>query len=103
MEVVVGYYVRAFCTAEEPPTVRSVLQALESRGVQLTVEDDYNNPETLDTPDWQQFGFLYKPGKRGILVECNRHNGSEDCLAAEESKEFVEMIGPPGRSKQKKE
>jgi hypothetical protein len=98
----VAYYVRAFCTAEESPPVRSVLQALESKGVRLTVEDDYNNPQTLDSPDWQQFGFLYKPGKLGILVECNRHDGSADCLAAEEIQEFVDLIGEPGRSQQKR-
>src|SRR5262249_25610598 len=58
-------------------------------------------PTLLDSEDWEQFGFLYKPGKNGILVECNRHDGTGDCLAAAEVAEFVEMIGPPGRSKVK--
>jgi hypothetical protein len=97
-----GYYVRAFCTATKPPTIRTVLDALTSWGVVLTPEADYAGPDVLDAVDWEQFGLLYKPGKSGILVECNRHDGTEDCLAAAEVTEFVEMIGPPGRSEAKR-
>jgi hypothetical protein len=97
-----GYYIRAFCTAKKPPTVRSVLQALTSSGVRLTVEDDYDNSGTLDSPDWRQFAFEYKPGKRGIQVQCNRLDGSGDGLAAAEIEEFIELIGPPERSKQRR-
>jgi hypothetical protein len=97
-----GYYVRAFCTAAHPPTIRTVLDTLADWGVVLTPEADYASSEVLDAPGWEQFEFLYKPGKNGIVVECNRHDGSGECLAAGEIAEFAEMIGPPGRSKAKR-
>lgn len=97
-----GYYIRAFCTARKPPTIRSVLRALFATGVQLKPEDDFDNPETLDSHDWQQFAFLYKPGRLGILVECNRHDGSHGCLAAKEIEEFIDLIGSSERSAPKR-
>jgi hypothetical protein len=97
-----GYYVRAFCTAPEPPTVRTVLDALASWGVVLTPESAYSGPDILDAADWERFEFLYKAGKQSIVAECNRHDGTPDCLAAREVEEFIEMIGPVGRSKAKR-
>lgn len=96
-----GYYVRAFCTAPEPPTVRTVLDALASWGVVLVPEPDCARPEVLECADWNGVRLLYKVGKLPIVVECNRHNGTPHCLAAAEVREFLELIGPPGRSKAK--
>lgn len=91
-----GYYMRAFCTEPEVPTIRDVLDYLSSEWeVVLTPEAEYADAQVMDDAEWKQFAFLYKAGKRGILVECNRHDGTADCLAASEVSEFLDLIGPP--------
>jgi hypothetical protein len=97
-----GYYVRVFCTAERPPTIRTALGALQSKGLDVRAGEDCNTAEKLDASNWSEFTLMYKPEKLGIIVECNQPNGSDTCLFAEELAEFQEVIGPPGRSKNKR-
>lgn len=96
-----SYLVRAFCSAERPPTVRTVLDSLRSKGVGLSVGPEWDNPETLDTPEWEGFDLIYAQGKLGIMVECGRVDDEEDDLAVEEIAEFIDLIGPADGSADK--
>ena len=83
------HYVRAFCTAAEPPKINTVMQTLRQRGAEFIAR--VNDPSELDAPEWRQFELLYKPAKGAIVVECTRDEG-EDSGAREECLEFIEEI-----------
>src|SRR5438132_13997977 len=97
-----GYYVRAFCKAQQPPPLATALAALESDGIKLSAVAA-ETPTALADPNWTEASLLYKPDKQPLVVECNRHDGTEECLAAREIEEFLERIGPPGRSREKQQ
>ena len=88
------YYVRCFCTSTEVPTINTVLAALRDRGFDLTAQVE--DQTALDSPHWNEFELTYKPGRKPILVECNRDDG-EDSLCREECDEFIDdFLGPAG-------
>lgn len=80
------YHVRAFCTSDAVPTIRAALDATRAQGVQARAH--VHEPAVLDSPEWVEFEFTYKPAKRPILVECDRDTG-EDSLVAQEVLEFL--------------
>ncbi len=91
------YRVRAFCTGSEIPTLRQVFEYAKSQNISLSA-DETHGPINLDLPDWTEVEISYKTGKSPLVVECNRDDGTEDCLAQIEPHEFIEEIGSPGLS-----
>ena len=83
------YYVRAFCTASQSPTINAVMQSLRQCGPNCDAcVDDVSE---LDSPLWQQFELIYKSGNGPIVVECNRDE-TPDSLAKAECEEFIEEV-----------
>jgi len=82
-----SYYVRVFCRADESPPLCTVIDYVTGDRPQLSIVSD----DALNYADWEGATMTYKANKQPILVECNRNTGEEDCLAAEELAEFVEL------------
>lgn len=109
-----GYYVRAFCTSATVPTLAAIQSWLRVAGSSVVLDDPAHAVEAVErampfkpvidlgTAEWSQVAVCYKPGKLPILAECNRRGSGEGDLAQEEIDEFVESVGPPGRSGAKK-
>ena len=91
------YRVRAFCTGCDVPTLAQVFDYARAHGVSLSA-DERHGPTDVDSPDWSEVEISYKPDKRPLVVECNRDDGTDDCLGAAEPQEFIEEIGSPGLS-----
>ena len=89
-----GYYVRAFCSSDKVPSLRTVLEDIQRKGINLRADDDGVD---LESNSWDQVALIYKEGKLPILMECTRDT-SPDCLFREEIDEFVALIGKPGLS-----
>lgn len=94
-----GYYVRAFCTSSQVPTVRQVFEAVKEKGIDL---QSGSKGIDLDSPNWDRLALLYKKGKKPILVECNRE-AAEPSLCRDEVAGFLEDIGSladsPGKTR----
>lgn len=95
-----GYYVRAFCKGTCVPKINDVLEWLNNRGFSISIDDEEKGK--LDSSDWKQISLYYKKGKLPIVAECNRDDGTEECLVREEVNEFSESIGKPGLSLNKR-
>ncbi len=91
------YYIRAFCIADQVPTLREVVQWLESRELKLVVE----GAAGLDDPHWQEASFFYQRDRKPIIVQCARATGP-DSPARKQADDFIARIGPPGKSYAKK-
>lgn len=91
------YFVRAFCTESDVPTLSQVFQYAKNHGVSLA-PDETHGPTDVSSPDWSEAEISYKPDKSPLVVECNRDDGTDDSLAQGEAQEFVELIGSPGLS-----
>jgi hypothetical protein len=97
-----GYYVRAFCTDSEVPSLNKTIKWLQQKGKQIQL-DQQTVKTDVNSTDWTNAAIVYKLGKKPILVECNRDNGTDNCLMREEITEFFEFIGPPGLSLSKRD
>lgn len=86
-----GYYVRAFCTADTVPT----LNELET---QLKLTYPNIRFETEDPRDgaWNSFLLIYDESHKPVVVDCNPKEGP-DSLGYEETQEFIEELGKPGK------
>jgi hypothetical protein len=91
------YRVRAFCTRSEVPTLKQVFDYSKSHGINLSADEEHG-PTDVNSPDWTEAEISYKTGNRPLVIECNRDDGTEDCLAIVEPQEYVEEIGAPGLS-----
>jgi hypothetical protein len=89
-----GYYVRAFCTASNPPPLQVVLDALAARGVEISAAEA--SVEDLRDPHWDEAPLAFGPGRRPALVTCDRETGAHNVLR-EEVQQFVEFLhdSPP--------
>jgi hypothetical protein len=99
-----GYYVRAFCTEPEVPTLASIQDWLRKLGSRAILDEANHAAESagvgelrppildLNTPDWEQIAIAYRAGKLPILAECNRDGDGDGDLMREEVAEFVEMV-----------
>jgi hypothetical protein len=91
-EAAMAYYLRAFCTSDQVPTLAAVLNWVKERGVTLTV-NPADIPDGGDTTEWGMTPsrFYYAEGKEPFLVELNRRD-SDDSIAAQEINEFLGML-----------
>jgi hypothetical protein len=85
-----GYFVRVFCTAGEPPVLRPVLAHALNRGSAIELDPD-GGGTSLDDASWSHVGLLYKSGKLPIRLEVNRTEGNGG-LVREEIDEFMEFL-----------
>jgi hypothetical protein len=90
-----GYYVRVFGMTKTAPTLRAALEAANKDGTVFTLEDE----NLLDDPNWNQINLKFTPENSWALLECDR---SDSSLFPAEVEEFLEKVGPVGRSKNKK-
>jgi hypothetical protein len=99
-----GYYVRAFCSNSKIPNLADIQAWLRERGSNAVLDETNHAVESaragelkpsildLNAPNWEQIAIAYRAGKLPILVECNRDDGSGECLMREEVAEFVELV-----------
>jgi hypothetical protein len=90
-----GYYVRVFGMIKSAPTLRAAFEVANRPDVVFTLEDE----NLLDDPNWHQINLTFTPENSWALLECDR---SDSSLFPAEVAEFLERIGPVGRSKNKK-
>jgi hypothetical protein len=69
----VAFYARVFCTAEAPPTIRTILDGVRVVGFPAEAPDE--TAKALDSPRWKEFEMVYRPDRASILVECQRETG----------------------------
>lgn len=86
-----GYYLRAFCTEGEPPSIGSVLDFAKQRGSSVSLDPDSGISDLGDSA-WEQLGIRYKDEKLPILLEVNRDDGSGESLMREEIDEFIDFL-----------
>ena len=89
-----GYYVRAFCKSSRIPTINEVLKRLSERDIHISIDEE--DKEESNSKDWEKISLFYKDGNLPIVAECNRNDGTNDCLFRKEINEFLEFIGKPG-------
>ncbi len=101
-----SYYIRAFCTALEVPDLETIQVWLRERGSKAVIDEvDHAfeaaeageiGPSALNLADsdWEQVALVYRAGKLPILAECNRDDGSEDCLMREGGKGVRNLFRP---------
>lgn len=85
------YRVRAFCTGSKVPTLAQVFDYAKSQGVTL-YPDETHGPTDVNASNWTEAEITYKTGKSPLVVECNRDDGTADCLARVEPQEFIADI-----------
>jgi hypothetical protein len=94
-----GYYVRAFCTASQPPPLQVVLDALAASGVALSAEGV--PPEDLREADWDEAAIGFAAGQPPALVTCDRQTGAHN-LVREEVQQFIEFLQDAPASPERK-
>ena len=91
------YRVRAFCTGTNVPTLKQVFDYAKSNGITLTADEEHG-PIDIDSTDWTEAEIKYKKNRSPLVIECNRDDGTGDCLAKVEPQEYIDEIGRPGLS-----
>jgi hypothetical protein len=82
--LVMGYYMRVFCTSEKIPTLAEV----ESEVKKVVAEARFETDDSRHEVPWEGFEYHYNPSNQPILVELNV-NDAPDSMAAEEIEEFI--------------
>ena len=95
-----GYYTRVFCTSSKLPSFGELVEHVKSLRHDYLLEDDQDAPGANDRA-WAALSLTYKKGKLPILIELNRTDDDEG-LAKEEIQEFLEEIGTPWLSLNKR-
>ncbi len=86
-----GYYVRAFCTSSDVPTVRTVLDWVAERGMALRIGDGAA-AAAADGAEWDDVPLVYKPERQSILCSIERDDVTPESLFREEVREFEEFL-----------
>jgi hypothetical protein len=86
-----GYYLRAFCTSSDIPSLRAVFEWAEDQGVRLEAPS-----AVLDAPKWQQAEVIYKSDRQPLVAE----TGAGELLR-EEVEEFLELLEDVDESTEK--
>jgi hypothetical protein len=89
----VAYYLRAFCTSDEIPPLRTVLEWADDQGTHL-------EPRSADPDDsaWKQAEVICKSGAQPFIAE---RNAGE--LLREEVEEFMKFLADVDESPEKQE
>ncbi len=85
-----SYWVRAYCTTETVPTIRSLLDWLRKEAV-CNAEAPNELPRVLDSPTWKSFELVYDPQEESLLIECNRNTGKRSLCAGEAKGELESL------------
>ena len=97
-----GYFIRAFCKSDEPPTVQEILDAIAETGIDAEIDNEVTDRDSIYLEEWEQFGYRYNDRRNSVLVECNRRDGPSS-VADEEISEFIESVesadDSPGKNK----
>jgi hypothetical protein len=80
-----SYFLRAFCTTDELPPLRRVLDWAANEGVVLELH------APVDEQDWREAELRYSRGKEPLVVEASRAR-REDGLLSDEVAEFEELL-----------
>jgi hypothetical protein len=95
----VGYYLRAFCTAEDLPPLGRVFAWAAARGVSLEREHEPDQG-ALDSAGWGTAEVRYQHGKRPLTVDVSR--AADHGPLFEDVEEFVELLGEVDESVDKR-
>jgi hypothetical protein len=88
-----SYRVRAFCTTEAVPTIRSLLTWLRDEAGFTAADVPGERPKALDSAAWKSFELVYDPDKESLLVECDRDAGPRSLCAREVRGELESLEG----------
>lgn len=83
-----GYYTRVFCTADQKPTIREVIEACNRDDLDINVEDNHSD---LQSTNWTDFTLVYDFNQKPLLVDLHTL-GNSNGLVEEEIEEFLELI-----------
>lgn len=78
-----AFWVRAYCTADTVPTIRSLVDWLRAEGGFPRAEARVEDPAELDSPEWDEFELVYDPKKPSVQAECNRDTGPDSLCRGE--------------------
>ena len=90
-----AYWVRAICTTETVPTIRSLLAWLREEAGFTSADVPGESPESLDSAEWESFELVYDPAKEPLLVECVRNTGPRSLCARETQGELESLEALP--------
>jgi hypothetical protein len=86
-----AYWVRAICTADTVPTIRSLRTWLRDVAGFADADVPGERPKALDSAAWKSFELVYDPARASVLVECHRNTGPRS-LCARELREELEAL-----------
>ena len=86
-----SYYIRAFCTSDNVPPLRSVFEWADRQGVHLEAPSI-----DIDAPRWEQAEILYSSDRQPFVAEVNIGE-----VVQEELEEFAEFLQDVGDSPEK--
>jgi hypothetical protein len=92
-----GYFTRVFCRSEKSPAFDELHEYMRSLNPLYRLEGEVDDEKI----DWTNFELHYKDGKRPIPVELNWCD-EESSVGHEELSEFIDGIGSPGLSLNKR-
>ena len=81
-----GYYVRAFCSSEQIPSIKELLDWSKSQIATVSISGD------ADSRNWSQIEIYYKKNKSPFLSEIIQEEGDSECLMETEIEEFQEFL-----------
>jgi len=88
-----GYYTRVFCSADRSPAFHEIQAYMSALNPSYKLEGEIDDKNTY----WTNFELFYKAEKRPIPVELNWCD-EEESVGKEELAEYLEEIGSPGWS-----
>lgn len=95
-----GYHIRAFCTANEVPSIAGLLEWLGKRQIHTEIQDGPPSAN-LESRQWKQVSLAYKSGKEPLVLKLETDNGTKDSPLRKTIDTFLEQVGPAGKSQAK--
>ncbi len=78
-----AYWVRAICTTEAAPSIRTLLTWLRETDEFPNAAVPNEKAKALDSAKWKSFELVYDPDAPSIQVECNRNTGARSLFVGE--------------------
>jgi|GEM_PF-692514 len=91
-----AFYMRAFCASDRIPALAHALEWLASQEAPLKPEN--LGGASLNSTTWEHAQFTCLKTGQMITLQCNRDDGSPNCLTREEIMEFARRLKRPGVS-----